>query len=149
MHQFNPFRYVAALLAGLLLTAVGASAIAEDIKPSGTLTLKETEVGLLLGGDWGKGTLSFQGSEHPFKMGGAKLGGVGVTVAEVSGTVYELNNVDDFYGTYFKAEAGITGVKGRAGSWVKNSKGVTLHLKSDSEGLALSIGVEGLKISKP
>ena len=45
-------------------------------------------------------------------------------------------------------EAGITGVKGREGSWVKNDKGVSLHLTSKSEGLALSIGVEGLKISK-
>jgi hypothetical protein len=81
-------------------------------------------------------------------MGGAKIGGVGITVAEVSGDVYQLEKVEDFYGTYFKAEAGITGVVGREGSWVKNGKGVSLHLKSESKGLALSIGVEGLKISK-
>ena len=135
-------------LAAMALLVLGNYAVAEDMKPSGTLTLKETEVGLLLGGDWGKGTLNFAGAEHPFKMTGAKVGGIGVTVAEVSGSVYKLTNLDDFYGTYFKAEAGITGVEGREGSWVKNSKGVTLHLKSDSEGLALSIGVEGLKISK-
>ncbi len=69
-------------------------------------------------------------------------------MAEVSGDVYNLTNVEDFYSTYFKAEAGITGVKGREGSWVKNDKGVSLHLTSKSEGLALSVGVEGLKISK-
>jgi hypothetical protein len=105
-------------------------------------------VGLIIGGDWGKGTLVFDGAEHAFKLTGAKIGGAGVTVAEVSGDVYRLIKVEDFYGTYFKAEAGITGVKGREGSWVKNDRGVSLHLISKSEGLALSIGVEGLKISK-
>ena len=137
-----------AILAGLALLLASVVAAAEDMQPSATLTLKETEVGLLLGGDWGKGTLVYEDKEHPFKMTGAKVGGLGVTVAEVSGNVYKLTSVEDFYGTYFKAEAGITGVKGREGSWVKNGKGVTLHLKSDSEGLALSIGLEGLKISK-
>ena len=148
MKVTNVVRSLPAFLATVALLVVGTFAIAEDMQPSGTLTLKETEVGLLLGGDWGKGTLNFDGADHPFKITGAKVGGIGVAVAEVSGSVYKLNNVDDFYGTYFKAEAGITGVKGREGSWVKNSKGVTLHLKSDSQGLALSIGVEGLKISK-
>jgi outer membrane immunogenic protein len=127
---------------------MGSVALAEGDKPSATLTTKETEVGLIIGGDWGKGTLSFDGSEYAFKMQGAKIGGVGITVAEISGDVHQLENVEDFYGTYFKAEAGITGVVGREGSWVKNDKGVSLHLKSESKGLALSIGVEGLKISK-
>ncbi len=139
---------IALLLSTAALLLAGSLSLAEDPVPSGTLTLKETEVGLLLGGDWGKGTLAFDGKEHPFKLTGAKVGGVGVTVAEVSGKVYQLTNVDDFYGTYFKAEAGITGVEGKEGSWVKNNQGVTLHLTSESKGLALSIGVEGLKISK-
>ena len=136
------------LLSALMLLVVSTSALAEDATPSGTLTMKETEVGFILGGDWGKGTLSFQGADHAFKLTGAKIGGVGITVAEVSGDVYNLNKVEDFYDTYFKAEAGITGVQGREGSWVKNSKGVSLHLTSKSEGLALSIGLEGLEVSK-
>jgi hypothetical protein len=148
MRPYEFIRRFAVLLSTLTLLVIGSVAAAEDVKPSATLTLKETEVGLLLGGDWGKGTLTFDGAEHAFKLTGAKVGGIGVTVAEVTGDVYNLANVEDFYATYFKAEAGITGVKGREGSWVKNSKGVSLHLTSHSEGLALSIGVEGLKISK-
>ena len=148
MKSYKSIRSFGILLSTLALLMVGGFAAAEDAKPSGTLTLKETEVGLIIGGDWGKGTLTFDGAEHAFKLTGAKVGGIGVTVAEVTGDVYSLANLEDFYGTYFKAEAGITGVKGREGSWVKNSKGVSLHLTSHSEGLALSIGVEGLKISK-
>jgi hypothetical protein len=148
MKSYKSIRSFGILLSTLALLMVGGFAAAEDAKPSGTLTLKETEVGLIIGGDWGKGTMTFNGAEHAFKLTGAKIGGAGITVSEVSGDVYHLANVADFYGTYFKAEAGITGVKGREGSWVKNDKGVSLHLTSKSEGLALSVGVEGLKISR-
>ena len=137
---------ILASVAASLLVFVGF-AVAEDPKPSATLTVKETEVGVLIGGDWGHGTLTYNGEPHMFHMTGAKLGGIGITVDEVTGTVYHLNKLEDFAGVYFKAEAGITAAKGLEGSWVKNDKGVALHLTSHSKGLALSIGVEGLKIS--
>ena len=148
MTPIKALHNIAIILSTVALLLVGSLASAEDPAPSGTLTMKETEVGLLLGGDWGKGTLTFDGKEYPFKMAGAKVGGIGITVAEVSGNVYQLTKAEDFYGTYFKAEAGITGVKGKEGSWVKNPQGVPLHLTSESQGLALSVGVEGLQISK-
>jgi len=148
MHSFVSIRGYGLLVAVLALLTWGGLASADDPTPAATLHLEETEVGFIIGGDWGKGTLTYDGEEYPFKLRGAKLGGMGVTKANVDGDVYNLTNVDDFYGTYFKAEAGITAVGGREGSWVKNDKGVSLHLKSDSEGLALSIGVEGLEISK-
>ena len=148
MSLFRTFQRLGIFLFTLIIVTTGMPAAAEDIAPDATLQMKETEVGLLLGGDWGKGKVSFQGAEHAFKMAGAKVGGIGITSSEVSGKVYGLSKIDDFYGTYFKAEAGITGVEGREGSWVKNAAGVSLHLKSESKGLALSIGVEGLKISR-
>jgi lipid-binding SYLF domain-containing protein len=137
---------VLASFAAYLLVFAGFAAAA-DPKPSATLTLKETEVGVLIGGDWGHGTLTYKGEPHMFHMSGAKIGGIGITVAEVTGEVYNLNKLEDFAGGYFKAEAGITAAAGREGSWVKNDKGVVLHMTSHSKGLALSIGVEGLKIS--
>ena len=148
MNVYKSIRGLGLLISALALLVFGTVVSAEDAKPSGTLHMEETEVGLLIGGDWGKGTLTYDGKEYPFKATGAKLGGAGITVAKVHGDVYYLTAVDDFYGVYFKAEAGITAAEGREGSWIKNDKGVTLHLTSDSEGLALSIGVEGLEISK-
>jgi hypothetical protein len=130
--------------AALMLTS-GLS-IAADEKPSGTVTIKETEVGFIIGGDWGHGTLNYEGTRHMFHLGGMKLGGAGVTVSEVDGDVYGLTDIKDFPGIYFKAEAGATAVEGGVGTWVKNDKGVSLHLKAQSKGLALSIGVEGLSI---
>jgi hypothetical protein len=139
-------RFTLAAIAATLLIFAG-TVTAADPKPSATLTVKETEVGVLIGGDWGHGTLNFNGEPHMFHMTGAKIGGIGITVDQVDGTVYHLNKLEDFNGMYFKAEAGITAVAGREGAWVKNDKGVVLHMTSHSKGLALSIGVEGLKIS--
>lgn len=124
-----------------------ASTPANDPAASGTVVIDETQAMLIVGGSYGGGTLNFQGQTHKFKAKGLKLGGVGVHKMHLTGDVYKLNNLADFSGTYFVAEAGITVVKGAGGFWLKNTKGVTLHLKSSNEGLALAVGVEGLHLS--
>jgi hypothetical protein len=101
----------------------------------------------LVGGDMGGGTLLLGDKSYSFKTGGIKLGGVGVHKVHLVGDVYHLNKVADFPGVYATAEAGITVVKGIGGMWLKNDKGVVIHMKSSAEGLALSVGAEGLKIS--
>ena len=137
----------AMLLVPLLLTG---NALAADAKtPSGTLVIDETQVMLLLGGDMGGGTLLFGDNSYSFKTGGIKIGGLGVHKVHMVGEVYDLNDIADFPGVYFVAEAGATlGDSGTAAIWLKNSKGVTLHMKtSDAKGIALSVGVEGFKIT--
>jgi len=137
----------AILLLPLLLS--GNAMAADDKTPSGTLVIDETQVMLLIGGDMGGGTLLLGGKSHSFKTGGLKIGGVGIHKLHLTGDVYDLNDVADFPGVYFAAQAGATlGNAGVGAIWLKNSKGVSLHLKSSgSQGIALSVGVEGLKIS--
>lgn len=137
-------------IAGYLLVLAGCfisfSAAAADEKPSGTVKISELQVMVILGGDHGHGTLDFGGGMHAFSASGLKLGGIGVHKKDMTGEVYRLNKLDDFNGVYFLAEAGLTVAKGVGGVWLKNHKGVTMHLKSATEGLALSIGVEGFKV---
>jgi len=140
-------RQVMLACAGLSVLLFSLGLQAEDAKPAGTIKLTETQVGLLLTGDWGHGTLTFNGEDHMFHMGGGKIGGIGVAKMEVSGTVYNLNKLEDFEGTYFKAEAGLTAALGKGGSWLKNDKGVSIHMGADSKGLALQVGIGGLKFS--
>jgi hypothetical protein len=129
------------------LVALCVPAVAEDAEPSGTIKIDQTQVELILGGDIGKGHLSTGGMDYSFKTGGLKLGGIGVHRDHLVGNVYGSNEAADVAGTYFEAEAGITVAKGKGGMWLKNSKGVSLHLKSASDtGLALSVGVEGFRI---
>lgn len=142
----NMRKLVGIAISVVMMGFVGA-AMADDVAPSATLSLTETQVGFLLTGDWGHGTLDYQGEKHMFHMGGAKIGGIGVSKMTVTGTVFYMENLESFEGTYFKADAGLTIALGKAGSWMKNDKGVVIHLAADSKGLALQMGVEGLKIS--
>lgn len=127
--------------------ALGSAAVAADAQPSGTIVIDQTQVELILGGDLGKGHFSTGGANYTFKTGGLKLGGVGIHTEHLVGHAYGMRSAADFEGTYFQAEAGITIAKGKGGMWMKNAKGVTLHLHSaDDSGIALSLGLEGFKI---
>jgi hypothetical protein len=141
------------IIASLLLsTILGTSLVmagsheSKDPPPDATISFSEWEYGLILNGNNGHGVLSYGEHEYVFHMAGAKVGGLGVTHSESTGDVYNLKSVDDLVGKYFTAEAGATGVVGGSGTWIKNSKGVSIHIKSKSKGLALSIGVGGLRI---
>lgn len=131
----------------ILLLMLGYSVAADDATPSGTVVIDETQVTFIAGGDLGGGTLLFGDESYSFKTGGLKLGGIGIHKIHLVGDVYHLNDVKDFPGVYFVAEAGVTVVKGKGGLSMKNDKGVVLKLRSSQEGIALNLGVEGFKIT--
>jgi hypothetical protein len=139
-------RIVGLLVFPLLLSA--QLAMAEEKTPSATIVIDETQIMWIVGGDIGGGTLHFQGKSYKFKTDGLKLGGFGVNKVKLTGDVYNLKNVADFAGVYGVAEAGVTLGNASKGDFVmRNDKGVILHLKSAAQGIALDLGVEGLKIT--
>lgn len=89
----------------LLLGNVSA---ADEKAPSGTLVIDETQVMVLVGGDMGGGTLLLADNSYSFKTGGLKIGGLGMHKIHLVGDVYDLNDVADFPGVYFSAQAGVT-----------------------------------------
>ena len=131
------------------LLLMGNALAADEKTPSGTVVIDETQVMVILGGDLGGGTLLLGDKSYSFKTGGLKIGGVGIHKIHLVGDVYDLNDVADFPGVYFAAQAGATlGDAGVGAIWLKNSNGVRLKLKSsDEKGIALSVGVEGFKIT--
>jgi hypothetical protein len=132
----------------LTLVAFTTLIQAEDAKPVGTVEIDETQVMAIIGGTMGGGTLTFDGATHKFKAGGMSLGAsVGVQDIKLHGNVYHMTDIKDFPGVYFVAEAGVTVVAGGSGLWLENDKGVTMHLVSNNEGLAIDIQAEGLKIT--
>jgi len=130
----------------MLLTSTAFAS--EEVK-SGTIEINETEMSLILGGSMGGGTLHFEGKSHSFKTGGIKLGGIGIHKISLEGNVYNLNKIEDFAGIYASAQVGATlGYADANAVWLKNTNGVKLNLKSTGgEGVALALGVEGLKIT--
>lgn len=143
----NVFKTTTKLAAALILVFATLAVSASDEKPSGTLTFEEEQIMAIIGGSSGSGTLKFNGTETLFKVSGVSVGAsVGVHKLHVSGDVYHLTDVADFSGTYVEFEAGATLVEGESGMWLKNDKGVTLHLKSENEGAAFELGSGGLHI---
>ena len=114
--------------------------------PSGSLHMEEWQVMALLAGDWGRGTLGYNGKTYKFKMTGLGAGGYGIDKISATGNVYRLNDIADFPGKYSELRGGLTLGKGVGGYYVHNDKGVVLELKTHAEGVALSIGVTGLTI---
>ncbi len=144
----NVHRMVAGIALVLSLFLAESSVALAAEKASGTIVIDEVQVSVLLGGDFGGGTLVLHsGKSYSFKAKGVKVGGVGVSKFHLVGDVYHLKNVKDFPGIYLTAEVGLTVGKGKAGAWLKNDKGVYIHLRGNTEGLALSAGVEGVEIT--
>jgi hypothetical protein len=114
--------------------------------PSGTVHFEEWQFMAILAGDWGHGTLGYNGKTYKFKVTGMGAGGYGAQKISATGEVYRLNNIADFPGGYSELRGGITLGKGVGGLYVSNDKGVVIKLKTHAEGVALSVGVQGITI---
>jgi len=144
----NFYKNLVALLLMSVMLLTSTAFASEPVK-SGTLEINETEVSLILGGSMGGGTLMFAGKSYKFKTGGIKLGGIGMHKIQLAGDVYDLKKIEDFAGIYGSFQVGATlGEASKNSMWVKNTNGVKINLKSTAgEGVALALGVEGLKIT--
>lgn len=136
------------ILPATALAEVGLSkgpAEQKELVESGTLEIKAQQVRLIVGGAKGKGVLHFNGKDYKFKMSGASVGGIGVTKVDAVGTVYNLKDIKDFPGIYSGMGVGAAAVEGAgASSW--ENKGVVVKMKSKTEGLALNMGINSVKI---
>lgn len=136
---------VAALV---LLGAICASpAHAQNARPSGSITINQVQVAFIGSGAVGGGTLYYRGRAYPFRLGGLGIGGFGVSRLEASGTVYNLRSLQDINGVYAQIRSGwAMGDQGRGKMWLQNGNGVYLRLQAQRQGLALSLGADGMVI---
>ena len=133
---------------GMVVTLAGLAFAAEREKtPDATLKLSEGQVALGIGWSWGKGVLTMNGKDYPFKVGGLSVLDVGVTKAEAEGKVYNLKKLEDFNGTYVSAAAEATVGVGVGATAMKNEKGVVIHLRPKTKGVNLKLAGEGVKFT--
>ncbi len=114
--------------------------------PSGTIHWEGKEFMAILETQWGHGTLAYNGKVYKFKTSALGAGGWGGQEISATGEVYNLNDISDFPGKYNELRSGATGVKGVAYAYVRNDKGVSIHVKAHTEGVALTIGATGMTI---
>jgi len=135
------------LILGLAIFSFGASAADAPKKPSGTVSINETQFALIIGGSTGGGVLTYQGKQYPFKLSGMSLGAnVGVSKLSASGEVYDLNDISKFSGTFSKLESSITLGGGVGGTVLRNENGVIMRLSSTSQGLQLNLSASGVTV---
>lgn len=147
------------LSAAALLFALGGNAHAQDtntcegreLVQAGTFEAVAKAAGLIIGARWGDGTLTLDSGEtHDFSFKGAKLMDFGGSETSFTGTIYNLEKVEDFPGTFLGVGAGLSAVTaGLGGVSMTNGNCVVLNAKrDDTEGLQVTapIGPGGVKV---
>ena len=138
-------RFTGRLAVGLLvlcgiLSAGEHAQSAPRPKPSGSVNIHQVQVAFIGSGAVGGG------SSHPFKLGGP---GIGVSTLDATGSVYNLSRLQDLEGVYGQARVGwAVGEQGKGDMWLQNANGVYLRLKARCQGLALSLGADGMVVRR-
>ncbi len=136
---------IAASLIGLLLALQSTNA--DDLKPSGAVAISQTQIAFIGSGNLGGGELTYNGQTYNFTVGGLGIGGFGISTMKATGTVYNLSDVSKFAGTYVQGRYGFAaGTSGSGELWLTNNAGVVIQLKTQRQGLALSLGGDAVYI---
>lgn len=134
------------VVAGLAVAPLAREAAAKD-KPDATLRLESRSVAVGVGFSWGSGTLTYKGKRYPVKVDGLTVGAAGVKRVTANGSVYHLNKLEDFDGTYTAVSAGATVGGGGGVSSMRNQNGVVINLGSTQRGVSFTVGMSGVTLS--
>ena len=136
-------------LAGMLaiLPGAGLNAADPELRETGTVEISQFQVAFIVSGALGGGTLSYNGQDYDFTIGGLGVGGFGASSIDATGTVYNLDKVEDFAGAFGQARAGIALGYDSAGSlWLENPQGVYMKLEAKRAGVMLSLGADAVYV---
>jgi len=133
----------AALLAG----ACASTLTAPSTPPSATVQVQEYSAAYYGSAAAGKGTIHFNGRRHHFTIAGVGAGGMGALKLNATGSVYNLNSLHDFAGTYRGVSSGLTLIQGKLHAKLQNGNGVVMYLAGETEGLASSIGAQAFQVT--
>jgi hypothetical protein len=141
------FRGFTAALFGCALSVAAIAQTAPPSRPSGSVSIHQVQIAFIGSGTAGGGTLYYHGRSYAFRLGGLGIGGIGISRLDAVGSVYNLYRLADFSGVYGQARSGwAIGQAGKGQMWLQNGKGVYLHLHAQRQGLALSLGADGMVI---
>lgn len=141
------FSGITCLLAAAILVPQPASAESKRENPACTVSIDSVNVAVIGGGGGGEGKLTCRGKTRRFSIGGAGIGSIGVSKMHAVGSVYRLDNPDDFEGVYGQVKVGgAIGSKGSEALMLENEHGVVMRLKARSRGLSLSLGGDAMVV---
>ena len=152
--QLSVCAAVVALLSGFAATQ---SALAHDVSsdsalaaaeagPDATLSLSGTAVAAGVGFVWGEGELDYNGAPHAVDISGLTIVDVGAAKISASGSVYHMNRIEDFDGTYTAFAAGATIAGGGGVAYLRNQNGVVIRIDSTTTGLRFNFSPSGITL---
>jgi hypothetical protein len=118
----------------------------DDATPDATLQLHGGSFALGVGLIWGKGTLTYQGTDHNFIISGVSVGDLGGAKITATGPVSHMANLSDFEGSYVAWGMGATVGSGGSAVFMKNQHGVLIKLVTHASGLRFHVSGNGVKI---
>jgi hypothetical protein len=145
MRSFSGATKIFASIIAVAMILAGVST--QSFADSGTVHLKITKVGFIVGVGGGSGTLNFQGKTYRLSVGGVSAGTIGAAGANLVGTAKNLRTAADIAGTYSAASASVAVAGGAKAVTLQNSNGVVLTLQGKQVGFEASLSLSGLSIS--
>ena len=131
------------VVAAVILTGVPSQSYAD----TGSVRLKITKVGFIVGVGGGSGILHFKGKNYRLSIGGVSAGTIGAAGADLVGTASNLRTAADIAGTYSAVSAGVAVAGGAKAATLQNSNGVVLQLQGRQVGFEASLSLSGMTIS--
>jgi hypothetical protein len=131
----------------IIAAAMLVACLSQSYADNGTVRLKITKVGFIVGVGGGSGTLTFQGKQYRLSVGGVSAGTIGAAGADLVGTASNLRTAADIVGTYSAVSAGVAVAGGGKAATLQNSKGVVLRLQGRQVGFEASLSLSGMTIS--
>jgi len=146
MRQTRPGIRSIAIAAGLALF-VAAVAQGQDKTPDATIEFSGGSIAAGVGFSWGSGTLTYKGVKYPITVSGLSVGAsAGATSVTASGSVFNLNRIEDFDGNYTAVATGATIGGGASVLTMKNQNGVVIDKVATTQGLKISLDAAGVRL---
>ena len=114
---------------------------------SGTVRLRITRAGFIVGAGGGTGTLVFHGRTYPLSVGGLSVGTFGAATADVVGRAFNLRRAQDIVGTYTAVGAGVAIAGGATAARLRNQNGVVIEVRGRQIGLEASLNLSGMSVA--
>ena len=127
--MFSLFRATKFCAAFIVAATMVAGTPTRSYADTGSVRLKITKVGFIVGVGGGSGVLHFKGRSYRLSISGVSVGTIGVSGMDLVGTASNLRTAADIAGTYSALSAGIAVAGGGKVATLQNANGVVLQVQ--------------------
>jgi hypothetical protein len=95
---------------------------------------------------WGTGEISYQGSNHAFRLSGLSIADIEAANICANGSVMHLRRLSDFSGRYSASSVGSAAAGTDSVTHLKNERGVVMKLTATDAAWRINLLINGLRV---